>query len=72
MNRVDDSREAARLGKSIEFDRKGTVLVGDVHPLDVEHAAGAYTRVPGGVGPLTIAMLMANTVELAERHQCCA
>ena len=31
--------------------------------------AGAYTPVPGGVGPLTIAMLMSNTVELAEQHQ---
>ena len=31
-------------------------------------AAGAYTPVPGGVGPLTIAMLMSNTVELAEKH----
>jgi methylenetetrahydrofolate dehydrogenase (NADP+)/methenyltetrahydrofolate cyclohydrolase len=43
--------------------------VGDVHPLDVARVAGAYTPVPGGVGPLTIAMLMNNTVELAERHQ---
>jgi len=33
--------------------------------------AGAYTPVPGGVGPLTIAMLMANTVRAAEQHLCC-
>ncbi|MEJ7607508.1 MAG: hypothetical protein WKF37_14890 [Bryobacteraceae bacterium] len=39
-----------------------------MHPLQVQEAAGAYTPVPGGVGPLTIAMLMANTVAAAERH----
>ena len=47
------------------FDKKGSVLVGDVHP-DVAEKAGALTPVPGGVGPLTIAMLMANTVRAAE------
>jgi methylenetetrahydrofolate dehydrogenase (NADP+)/methenyltetrahydrofolate cyclohydrolase len=46
--------------------------VGDVHPVEVARVASAYTPVPGGVGPLTIAMLMANTVELAERHQAAA
>jgi len=50
------------------FDRKGTLLVGDVHPLDVAEKAGAYTPVPGGVGPLTIAMLMVNTIDSAERR----
>src|ERR1041385_1707929 len=69
MNRVTDREEAARLGKAEEFDRNGSVLVGDVHPLDVARVASAYTPVPGGVGPLTIAMLMANTVALAEQHQ---
>jgi methylenetetrahydrofolate dehydrogenase (NADP+)/methenyltetrahydrofolate cyclohydrolase len=49
------------------FDRKGSVLVGDVHP-EVADVAGALTPVPGGVGPLTIAMLMANTVVAAERR----
>jgi methylenetetrahydrofolate dehydrogenase (NADP+)/methenyltetrahydrofolate cyclohydrolase len=39
--------------------------IGDVHP-DVAEVAGAITPVPGGVGPLTIAMLMANTVKAAE------
>jgi len=48
-----------------ELDHKGQVLVGDVHPEDVEELAGAYTPVPGGVGPLTIAMLMVNTVQAA-------
>ena len=47
------------------FDRKGSVLVGDVHP-EVADIAGALTPVPGGVGPLTIAMLMANTIMAAE------
>ena len=41
------------------------MLVGDVHP-EVAATAGALTPVPGGVGPLTIAMLMANTVRAAE------
>jgi len=44
---------------------KGSVLVGDVQPEDAMEKAGAYTPVPGGVGPLTIAMLMANTVQAA-------
>jgi methylenetetrahydrofolate dehydrogenase (NADP+)/methenyltetrahydrofolate cyclohydrolase len=50
------------------FDNTGSVLVGDVHPLDMEELAGAYTPVPGGVGLLTIAMLMLNTIESAERR----
>ena len=43
-------------------------VVGDVNPDDAKELASAYTPVPGGVGPLTIAMLMANTVEIAERR----
>jgi methylenetetrahydrofolate dehydrogenase (NADP+)/methenyltetrahydrofolate cyclohydrolase len=72
INRVTDAAEAARLGRAEEFASKGKTVVGDVHPLDAARVAGAYTPVPGGVGPLTIAMLMANTVELAERHLCSA
>jgi methylenetetrahydrofolate dehydrogenase (NADP+)/methenyltetrahydrofolate cyclohydrolase len=45
-------------------------LVGDVDPEAVQQLAGAYTPVPGGVGPLTIAMLMSNTVHAAEHHLC--
>ena len=45
-------------------------LAGDVNPDDAKALASAYTPVPGGVGPLTIAMLMANAVELAEQHLC--
>jgi len=69
INRITDPVEAARLGRSEEFASKGKAVVGDVNPLDVARVAGAYTPVPGGVGPLTIAMLMSNTVGLAERHQ---
>lgn len=51
-----------------DFDRRGALLVGDVHP-DVVEVAGALTPVPGGVGPLTIASLLRNTVRAAElRH----
>ncbi|MCC6536166.1 MAG: bifunctional methylenetetrahydrofolate dehydrogenase/methenyltetrahydrofolate cyclohydrolase FolD [Bryobacterales bacterium] len=58
---------AGNADKLAEFGKKGSLIVGDVHPLEMEHAA-AVTPVPGGVGPLTIAMLMANTVALAEQH----
>jgi methylenetetrahydrofolate dehydrogenase (NADP+)/methenyltetrahydrofolate cyclohydrolase len=69
INRVTDAAEAARFGRADVFARQGRAVVGDVHPIEVARVAGAYTPVPGGVGPLTIAMLMANTVELAEKHQ---
>jgi len=69
QSRIVDRALAARIGKAEEFERKGSVLVGDVHPVEVAQRASAYTPVPGGVGPLTIAMLMSNTVDLAERHQ---
>ena len=48
-----------------EFERKGSTLIGDVDPSTVLPVAGAITPVPGGVGPLTIAMLMVNTVRAA-------
>jgi methylenetetrahydrofolate dehydrogenase (NADP+) / methenyltetrahydrofolate cyclohydrolase len=67
-SRIVDRTEAVRISKEAEFDRKGWALVGDLNPIDVAHRAAAYTPVPGGVGPLTIAMLMTNTVALAERH----
>lgn len=73
MNRVEDRDTAARIlrnspGKMEAFERKGSLLTGDVDPLDVAETAGAYTPVPGGVGPLTIAMLMVNTIDSAERR----
>jgi len=71
MNRITDRAEAARIFRNAPerlatLERKGSVLVGDVDPLDMQELASAYTPVPGGVGPLTIAMLMANTVKAAE------
>jgi methylenetetrahydrofolate dehydrogenase (NADP+)/methenyltetrahydrofolate cyclohydrolase len=57
----DAKREAA-------FAKRGSTIVGDVHPKAFE-LAGAYTPVPGGVGPLTIAMLMANTVRAAKMRR---
>ncbi len=57
----DAKREAA-------FEKRGSTLVGDVHP-QAYAMAGAYTPVPGGVGPLTIAMLMANTVRAARMRR---
>jgi methylenetetrahydrofolate dehydrogenase (NADP+)/methenyltetrahydrofolate cyclohydrolase len=48
-----------------DFNRRGSIVVGDVHPSVVE-VAGALTPVPGGVGPLTIAMLLKNTVAAAQ------
>ncbi len=50
------------------FEKRGSTIVGDVHPEAYEEA-GAYTPVPGGVGPLTIAMLMANTVRAAKMRR---
>jgi methylenetetrahydrofolate dehydrogenase (NADP+) / methenyltetrahydrofolate cyclohydrolase len=72
-NRLASRDDVARIfrnspEKLATFDKKGSVLIGDVNPLDVAEKAGAYTPVPGGVGPLTIAMLMVNTVESAERR----
>ncbi|MGA2590631.1 MAG: bifunctional methylenetetrahydrofolate dehydrogenase/methenyltetrahydrofolate cyclohydrolase FolD [Bryobacteraceae bacterium] len=71
MNRITDPAEAARIFRNsperlATLERKGSLLVGDVDPLAMQEKAAAYTPVPGGVGPLTIAMLMANTVAAAE------
>jgi len=73
MNRVTDAGGFGRLfaGNSKReetFRNKGSVLVGDVHP-EVAEVAGAITPVPGGVGPLTIAMLMSNTVKAAKMRR---
>src|SRR5260370_1830724 len=66
-NRVTDAKEAERLFRNFperleKFRAKGSALVGDVHP-DAINTAGALTPVPGGVGPMTITMLMSNTVK---------
>ena len=73
MNRLDLRADVARIFRNSPeklaiFDKRGSVLVGDVDPCDVVRKAGAYTPVPGGVGLLTVAMLMANTVAAAERR----
>jgi len=67
INRLTTPEEVRRIyhdptGPLQQLKAKGQVLVGDVQPEDVVEKAGAYTPVPGGVGPLTIAMLMVNTV----------
>jgi methylenetetrahydrofolate dehydrogenase (NADP+) / methenyltetrahydrofolate cyclohydrolase len=66
---VTDPAQAESIFKNFpdriaKFKEKASILAGDVHP-DVVNVAGAYTPVPGGVGPLTIAMLMSNTVRAA-------
>jgi methylenetetrahydrofolate dehydrogenase (NADP+)/methenyltetrahydrofolate cyclohydrolase len=71
INRLTSREEVARIfrgspEKLAAFDAKGSVLVGDVDPIAMARRASAYTPVPGGVGPLTIAMLMSNTVTSAE------
>jgi methylenetetrahydrofolate dehydrogenase (NADP+)/methenyltetrahydrofolate cyclohydrolase len=77
INRITDRQEFDRLfgwnkganqKREEAFLAKGSTLVGDVHP-EVAEIAGAITPVPGGVGPLTIAMLMANTVKAAARRR---
>jgi methylenetetrahydrofolate dehydrogenase (NADP+)/methenyltetrahydrofolate cyclohydrolase len=69
MNKITTREEFDRFFRGNErrekaFEQKGSTLIGDVHPA-VAEVAGALTPVPGGVGPLTIAMLMANTVKAA-------
>ena len=69
MNTITDAAVARTLfpeghPRLLRFNERGTLLVGDVHP-EVADVAGALTPVPGGVGPLTIAMLMMNTLRAA-------
>jgi methylenetetrahydrofolate dehydrogenase (NADP+)/methenyltetrahydrofolate cyclohydrolase len=73
INRITERAEFDRFfagdpKREATFARRGSTLVGDVHPKAFE-LAGAYTPVPGGVGPLTIAMLMANTVRAAKMRR---
>jgi methylenetetrahydrofolate dehydrogenase (NADP+)/methenyltetrahydrofolate cyclohydrolase len=72
INRLTDRAMAVELfgegGKRLaDFDKRGSVVVGDVHP-SVGEVAGALTPVPGGVGPLTIAMLLKSTLTAARRR----
>src|ERR1700736_6439536 len=73
MNKVTEAAEfnllfAGNAKREESFRAKGSTLVGDTHPQAAE-VAGAITPVPGGVGPLTIAMLMANTVKAARMRR---
>ena len=70
INRVTDERKFVEFcgddpARRTTFAKRGSVVVGDVHP-EAYRASGAYTPVPGGVGALTIAMLMSNTVKAAK------
>lgn len=72
INRVTDRADVERWygegsRRRADFAARGSILVGDVHP-GVADVAGALTPVPGGVGPLTIAMLLHNTLVAAERR----
>jgi methylenetetrahydrofolate dehydrogenase (NADP+)/methenyltetrahydrofolate cyclohydrolase len=69
INRLTDAADVARFfpgdkARAVQFATRGSTLVGDIHPAAFA-LAGAYTPVPGGVGALTIAMLMKNTVQAA-------
>jgi len=71
IHRVDNEADCRRLFGDDEkrlsaVRERGSTLVGDVHPLDVRDRAGWLTPVPGGVGPLTIAQLLANTLMATE------
>lgn len=73
INRITNREEfdryfAGNAKREATFLKRGSTIVGDIHPLAFERA-GAYTPVPGGVGPLTIAMLMANTVRAAKMRR---
>ena len=73
INRVTDARTIdalfdERSPRHAAFKRNGALVVGDVHP-EVASVAGALTPVPGGVGPLTVAMLLQNTVMAAEARK---
>jgi methylenetetrahydrofolate dehydrogenase (NADP+)/methenyltetrahydrofolate cyclohydrolase len=73
INRIDNRQDFDRFFKGNEkreaaFAKRGSVIVGDVHPAAFERSS-AYTPVPGGVGLLTIAMLMSNTVRAAKMRR---
>ena len=75
MNRVTDEARVRELfgedaGRRLEALReRGYTLAGDVHPAEVGRVAGRLTPVPGGVGLLTVAMLMKNTVAAARSRR---
>jgi methylenetetrahydrofolate dehydrogenase (NADP+) / methenyltetrahydrofolate cyclohydrolase len=72
VNKISDTSKAHDLfgdeaGKRIEaITQNGYTLIGDVHPAEADSVAGSRTPVPGGVGLLTVAMLMQNTLQAAK------
>jgi methylenetetrahydrofolate dehydrogenase (NADP+)/methenyltetrahydrofolate cyclohydrolase len=73
INRITDAADVERFfpgdqARAAQFAQRGSTLVGDIHPAAFE-ISGAYTPVPGGVGALTIAMLMQNTVQAAKTRR---
>jgi methylenetetrahydrofolate dehydrogenase (NADP+)/methenyltetrahydrofolate cyclohydrolase len=66
--RIAEEMFGAGSKRVADLDRRGSIVVGDVHP-SVGEVAGALTPVPGGVGPLTIAMLLKNTVAAARARR---
>jgi methylenetetrahydrofolate dehydrogenase (NADP+)/methenyltetrahydrofolate cyclohydrolase len=73
MNKITDRAEFEKFFKGNEkreksFAERGSTLIGDVDP-HVAEIAGAITPVPGGVGPLTIAMLMVNTLKACKMRR---
>jgi len=75
VNQLSDASEAAALfgaeaDRRIEaIQKRGYTLIGDVHPAEADSVAGRRTPVPGGVGLLTVAMLMKNTLQAARRRR---
>ena len=75
MNRITDETTARRLfgaeaDKRLEaISKRGYTLIGDVNPVEADEVAGRRTPVPGGVGLLTVAMLMRNTVKAARQRR---
>jgi methylenetetrahydrofolate dehydrogenase (NADP+)/methenyltetrahydrofolate cyclohydrolase len=70
INRLTTEEEVRKIfhdptGPLATLQKRGSVLLGDVQPEDARAIAGAFTPVPGGVGPLTIVMLMSNTIQAA-------
>jgi methylenetetrahydrofolate dehydrogenase (NADP+) / methenyltetrahydrofolate cyclohydrolase len=77
VNQVRNADEApdlfgAEAQKRIEaIEKRGYTLIGDVHPVEADRVAGKRTPVPGGVGLLTVAMLMKNTLQAAKWRRTC-
>jgi methylenetetrahydrofolate dehydrogenase (NADP+) / methenyltetrahydrofolate cyclohydrolase len=73
-NKVSDRAEVERLfgndeARMKDFEKRGYIWVGDVDEQAVKDVAGSLTPVPGGVGPMTIAMLMKNTIKAAKMRR---